>query len=54
MPVPDPFIPSEFAQAYTDALGGETRVEMLEGAGHWSWDGHPETVDLVTGFLLER
>src|SRR3954468_20018982 len=52
--VPDPFIPSEFAQRYADALGGESRVELLDGAGHWSWDGRPETVDLVTGFLLER
>src|SRR3954466_1098268 len=52
--VPDPFIPAEFAQRYADALGGESRVELLDGAGHWSWDGRPETVDLVTGFLLER
>jgi pimeloyl-ACP methyl ester carboxylesterase len=49
---PDPYIPAEFAQRYADALGGEARVERLDGAGHWPWDRSPETVDLVTGFLL--
>jgi pimeloyl-ACP methyl ester carboxylesterase len=49
---PDPFLPTEFAHRYADALGGETRVELLDGAGHWPWDGRADTVDLVTGFLL--
>jgi pimeloyl-ACP methyl ester carboxylesterase len=50
---PDPFIATEFAHGFAEALGGDARVELLEGAGHWSYSG-PETVDLVTGFLLER
>jgi pimeloyl-ACP methyl ester carboxylesterase len=49
---PDPFLPTEFAHRYADALGGDARVELLDGAGHWPWDRRPETVDLVTGFLL--
>jgi pimeloyl-ACP methyl ester carboxylesterase len=49
---PDPFIPTEFAHAYADALGGDARVELLDGAGHWPWDGkRDETVDLVARFL---
>ena len=50
---PDPYIPAEFAHRYADALGGESRVELLDGAGHWPWDRKPETVEVVTGFLLE-
>jgi pimeloyl-ACP methyl ester carboxylesterase len=48
----DPYIGDEFARAYADALGGSTRLELIPGASHWSWIGRPETVDLVTGFLL--
>ncbi|MEA2480207.1 MAG: hypothetical protein QOJ07_2129 [Thermoleophilaceae bacterium] len=51
---PDPYIPTEFAQAYADALGGPTRVEVLPGAHHWPWIGRPATVDLIADFLLER
>jgi pimeloyl-ACP methyl ester carboxylesterase len=49
---PDDYLPTEFAHKYAEALGGETRVELIDGAGHWPWDRKPETVDLVTGFLL--
>jgi pimeloyl-ACP methyl ester carboxylesterase len=49
---PDPYLPTEFAHGYAKALGGEARVETVDGAGHWPWDRKPETVDLVTGFLL--
>jgi pimeloyl-ACP methyl ester carboxylesterase len=48
----DPYIPDEFAQKYADALGGDARVELIPGASHWPWIGRPETVDLITGFLL--
>lgn len=47
----DPYIQSEFAQRYADALGGETRVEMLPDAGHWPWLDRPDAVDTVAGFL---
>jgi len=49
--VEDPFIPSSFAQTYADALAGEARVELIEGAGHWPWIDKPEVIDLVAGFL---
>ncbi|MEA2442957.1 MAG: hypothetical protein QOJ12_249, partial [Thermoleophilales bacterium] len=38
---PDPYLPSEFAQRYADALGGEVRVEVIPGAHHWPWVGRP-------------
>jgi pimeloyl-ACP methyl ester carboxylesterase len=52
--VPDPFLPTEFAQHYADALGGKARVETLDGAGHWPWAGGGEVVDLVTGFMASE
>jgi pimeloyl-ACP methyl ester carboxylesterase len=48
---PDPYMPSEFAQRYADALGGPAEVELIEGGRHWPWVGRPETVDLIAGFL---
>jgi pimeloyl-ACP methyl ester carboxylesterase len=48
----DSYIPPKFADMYGEALGGETRVEHLEGVPHWTWVGRPATVDLVTEFLL--
>jgi pimeloyl-ACP methyl ester carboxylesterase len=50
---PDNYLPTEFAQRYADALGGPARVELIDGARHWSWVGRPATVDLVAGFLGE-
>ena len=48
---PDEYIPSEFAQRYADALGGDARVEIVEGAGHWLWVGRPDVIDTVSAFL---
>jgi len=48
---PDPFLPTEFAQRYADALGAPARVEVVEGGRHWPWMGRPETVELVADFL---
>jgi len=50
-PTEDPYIPASFGQAYADALGGDTRLEMVEEAGHWSWLDRPELIDTVTRFL---
>jgi pimeloyl-ACP methyl ester carboxylesterase len=47
----DPYIPASFAQAYADALGGEARVEIAAGAGHWPWVESPELIETVTAFL---
>jgi pimeloyl-ACP methyl ester carboxylesterase len=48
----DEYLPTTFAHDYAEALGGEARVEIVEGAGHWPWVEQPEVVDTVTGFLL--
>ena len=48
----DEYIPAGFAGAYADALGGDARVEIVSGSGHWVWVDQPEVVDTVTSFLL--
>jgi pimeloyl-ACP methyl ester carboxylesterase len=50
-PTEDPYIPASFGQAYADALGGETRLEMIEEAGHWSWLDRSELIAAATRFL---
>jgi len=47
----DPYLPTKFAYAYADALGGETEVEVVEGANHWPWIDKPELVERLCGFL---
>ncbi|MBA2505788.1 MAG: alpha/beta hydrolase [Thermoleophilaceae bacterium] len=47
----DEFIPTSFAEAYAEALPGEARVELIEGASHWPWIDKPEVIDLVAGYL---
>ncbi len=50
-PTADPLIPQRFGPAYAEALGGESRLEIVEGAGHWAWLDRPELVADVAGFL---
>jgi pimeloyl-ACP methyl ester carboxylesterase len=45
----DPYLPTRFAHAYGEALGGE--VEIVDGAGHWPWIDRPELVDRLCAFL---
>jgi pimeloyl-ACP methyl ester carboxylesterase len=47
----DHYLPTEFAHAHAEALGGEARVEIVDGAGHWPWLDRPEVVDMVEAFL---
>jgi pimeloyl-ACP methyl ester carboxylesterase len=47
----DPYIPSSFAHAYADSLGGPTRLELVDDAGHWPWLERPELVEQVGRFL---
>ena len=47
----DPYIPTCFAHAFGEALGGETTVELVENANHWPWMDKPELVERVCGFL---
>ena len=48
---PDPYLPTELAHRYADSLGGDARVEVVEGGGHWPWVHRPEVVETVTRFL---
>lgn len=47
----DPYIDTSFAKRYADALGGDTRVEILPGARHWPWIDDPKVIDMVADFL---
>jgi pimeloyl-ACP methyl ester carboxylesterase len=47
----DPYLPSSFAQALADRLGGPAEVAVLDGARHWPWLDRPELVDRVAEFL---
>jgi len=48
----DPYIAVSCAHDYANALGGETRVEVLPGVRHWPWIDDPGVVDMVSEFLL--
>jgi pimeloyl-ACP methyl ester carboxylesterase len=48
----DPYLPTEFAERYADALGGPAQVELIDQAGHWPWIDQPRAIDLVCSFLL--
>ena len=47
----DQFLPTSFAHATAEALGGPADVEVVEGAGHWPWLERPAVIDRVAGFL---
>jgi pimeloyl-ACP methyl ester carboxylesterase len=48
----DPYIDASFAGAYAGALGGETEVQVVPGAGHWPWHDAHDLVRSVTDFLV--
>lgn len=47
----DPYLSTDFAHAYAEALGGDTTVEILDEAGHWPWHDEPELIDRIAEFL---
>jgi pimeloyl-ACP methyl ester carboxylesterase len=47
----DRYIPARFADAYAAALGGETAVLHVPGAGHWPLQERPDAADAVVAFL---
>jgi pimeloyl-ACP methyl ester carboxylesterase len=49
-PTRDPYIGAEFGQRMADALGGETRLELVD-AGHYAWLERPELIDRVAEFV---
>jgi pimeloyl-ACP methyl ester carboxylesterase len=52
-PTQDPYIGVEFGERFAEALGGPTRLEMIERAGHWTWLDRPEVIDRAAAFLAE-
>ena len=48
----DPYFGREFASGFADALGGDTRLELLPGVRHWPWIDDPSVIDTVAEFLL--
>ena len=46
----DPYLDTRFAHAYAEALGGETEVEIVPGAGHWPWLDEPSLVERIVSF----
>ena len=50
-PDQDPYIGPEFGPAYAEALGGPVELEVVGGAGHWSWLDRPELVERAAEFL---
>jgi pimeloyl-ACP methyl ester carboxylesterase len=47
----DPYLPTRFAEAYAQALGGPAETHVVPGAGHWPWVDDPGLVDRVAGFV---
>ena len=49
-PTRDPYIGAAFGQQLAEALGGESRLELLD-AGHYAWLERPELIDRVADFV---
>ncbi|MDQ3933255.1 MAG: alpha/beta hydrolase [Actinomycetota bacterium] len=47
----DHFLPTEFAHAYGEALGGRAEVEIVPEGLHWIWLEQPRVVDTVADFV---
>lgn len=47
----DPYITADFAARQAEALGGDTEIEVVPGAGHWPWLDAPQVVRMVTDYL---
>jgi pimeloyl-ACP methyl ester carboxylesterase len=47
----DPYLGPEWAGRIAAALGGETRVEIVRGAGHWPWLDRAEIMRIVHDHL---
>jgi pimeloyl-ACP methyl ester carboxylesterase len=50
-PTGDPYVGPAWGQRYADALGGDVRLEMVEGAGHWMWLDRPDVIEKAAEFL---
>jgi pimeloyl-ACP methyl ester carboxylesterase len=50
----DPFIATEFAQRYADALGGPATAKALDDAGHWPWLDQPSLIGEIADFVTTQ
>lgn len=46
----DLYLPTRFAEAHAEVLP-DSRLEIVEGAGHWPWIDDPSVIDRVVGFV---
>jgi pimeloyl-ACP methyl ester carboxylesterase len=46
----DPYLPTKFAEAYTNALPN-SQLQIVKGAGHWPWIDRPETIEDILSFV---
>ncbi len=46
----DPYLPSDFAQAYAEALP-DAELDLVAGGGHWPWVDDPGIIERILGFL---
>jgi pimeloyl-ACP methyl ester carboxylesterase len=49
--VEDPYVGPDWGRAYAQALGGEVRLELADGASHWPWVDRPELIETVVEFV---
>jgi pimeloyl-ACP methyl ester carboxylesterase len=45
----DPYLPTEFAHRYAEALGAD--LHLFEGGSHWPWIEQPDVVDTIAAAL---
>jgi pimeloyl-ACP methyl ester carboxylesterase len=46
----DPYLPTEFAQAYADALP-DAEMDLVAGAGHWPWIDDARVIERIVDFV---
>jgi pimeloyl-ACP methyl ester carboxylesterase len=46
----DPYLSTNFAQAYAEALP-DAEMDLIPGAGHWPWMDDARVIDRVVDFL---
>jgi pimeloyl-ACP methyl ester carboxylesterase len=52
-PTEDPYLGAELGPQYTEAIGENARLEMIERAGHWAWLDRPDVIEKAAAFLAD-
>jgi pimeloyl-ACP methyl ester carboxylesterase len=47
----DPYLPTDLAQRYAEAIGDNAVARVVENAGHWPWLDEPALVDDIAAFV---